>query len=221
MAVVLIKSLQQGASMKTLSPVIISILLLFSLIACETTPPVPAPEEEFATAKRLRTRIETLGFAQYNQTEYAAGETTYKQGETSFNKDNAVAKKSFDSAIVSYRTVIRSGVEARLKANESDIDPVIARADGIKTSVAAPEKYNAAKDTLEKARSLANEDNWEEADQLFQSAKKQYEEAFTEAEQKRVRAQEAMNTSQQTKTEIENAADAGTQPPAIQPPAVQ
>lgn len=201
--------------MKTL-PIIISILLLFSLIACETTPPVPAPEEEYATAKRLRTRIETLGFAQYNQTEFSAGETVYKTGEETFNKDNAVSKKSFDAAIESYRTVIRSGVEARLRANESDIDPVIARADGIKTSVASPEKYAAAKDTLEKARSLANEDNWEEADQLFASAKKQYEEAFNEAEQKRARAQDSMNTSQQTKTEIENAADTSMQPPAVQ-----
>jgi tetratricopeptide (TPR) repeat protein len=182
---------EEGALMKTVIRMSISILAILFLFSCASGPDAnkTVPQAEYEQAQKLRARIVALKFAQYAPDDFNTGETDFKAGEANYKKDNAAAKASFDSAIVSYRKVIRKGVQLRSKQSEDDIQIWVRKSDEIKASVAAGAEYKDAAETYKKAQALAAEDNWEEAEPLFQEAKAKYQKVFDITFEKKNKAQ--------------------------------
>ena len=88
-------------------------IILLILGACASTPEtdttVPAPEQELAEAKSLKSRVDKFGLGDYAAQAYAQAEQDLKDGEAAYNKDNTKAKASLDAAITGYNTVLSEG----------------------------------------------------------------------------------------------------------------
>jgi hypothetical protein len=170
-------------------------LLIFSFSACVSTPPVAKPESEYNQAKKMKATISTYGFDTAAPDDFKAGEDKYKAGEGTYDKDNAASKAAFDEAIVNYKKVIHAGIAASMKNKEGDIDNAAKMADDIKANVATPTEYNNAKASYDKAKTLAADDNWDEAAPLLDQAKSQYEDAYNKSKEKKGKAEQAMDAS--------------------------
>jgi hypothetical protein len=194
-------------------------LLLVFLIGCPSTPPVKAPSDEYDQAKKLKSMITKFGFDSYAPEDFKAGEEQYAAGEANYDKDNAASKTAFDSAITSYKKVMRAGIASRMKDEQNAIDEAAKKADEIKANVATPDEYNAAKATYQKAIDAANADDWENASTLFGQAKSQYEDAYNKSSQKKTKAEDAMDKAKSSidavasqAEELDNEGSAGTNP---------
>ncbi|MBN1523136.1 MAG: hypothetical protein JW904_01530 [Spirochaetales bacterium] len=198
--------------MKTKISIIISTFILIFMFACETTPPVPAPETELASAQKLKKRIDAFGFKEYDEAAYATAEENLQKGEAEYTKNNAASKEALDISVESYRTVLRKGIEARRKHNEGEIDPIIVKADTIKANVAVADKYTAAQESYIKAKQFAEEENWEEADVMYTQARNQYQAALSEAESKMNKADSAMKASDAAKEDLEKSVNESDEP---------
>jgi hypothetical protein len=167
---------------------LLSIALLF-FSGCPTFDPLKdLPQTEYDTAQKYRARIEKFHFDQYAPDQFQAAESAFKSGEGNMKKDNLAAKKSLDEANADYKVVMQKGIAAARKIEDEQISAVREKADGIKASVAAETEYNAAKDAYDQAAKLADEENWEEAQPLFQAAKQKYESAYETAKAKKEKA---------------------------------
>jgi tetratricopeptide (TPR) repeat protein len=185
--------------MKTRIVFSLAALLLLALFGCPSGPTTTAekPESEYNTAKKLKNKITVFGFDAFAPDEFNAGNAKFKEGEDAYEKDNAVSKAAFDEAIVNYKNVLHAGIEAKTREKQDEIDPVARKAEEIKANVATPDEYTKAKEAYDRAMELAKEDNWDEAEPMFNDAKTLYEDAYTKSKGKKDRATDAMETSKQ------------------------
>ncbi|MBN2353617.1 MAG: hypothetical protein JXD23_13675 [Spirochaetales bacterium] len=182
---------------------LLSIALLF-FSGCPTIDPLKdLPQTEYDQAQKYRARIAKYHFDQYAPDEFQSAENSFKDGEGNMKKDNLAAKKSLDEANADYKVVMQKGIAAARKVEDDQISAVREKADEIKAPVAAAAEYKDAKDTYDKAAELADAENWEEAQPLFQEAKRKYETAYETAKTKKEKADAQFEKTQKAKDALD------------------
>lgn len=179
--------------MKRSLPIIIAAVAL--LAACATAPePVEPPDDEYETARSLRSQIEDFDLAQYAQGEFEAGEEQFVAGEAAYEtEDFAAAEGAFNLAIDSYTSVVRAGFRAIASARREEATAERTRAEEVRAEVAVAEQYEAALAVYEQAVAAEEAGNDQEAAELYENAVTLFGEAFLAASEKRRQALDALS----------------------------
>lgn len=174
-------------------PIIIAVVAL--LAACASAPePVDPPDDEYETARSLRSQIQDFDLAQYARTEFESGEEQFLAGEAAYEtEDFASAEGAFNLAIDSYTTVIRTGFRAVATARREEAAAERARAEEVRAEVAVAEQYEEALAVYEQAVAAEEAGNDQEAAELYENAVALFGEAFLAASEKRQQALEALS----------------------------
>jgi hypothetical protein len=191
--------------------------------SCASTPPkapepepepkavqaVPAPEAELAKAKELKDRADTYDLGQYAPEEYAAAVKDLAAGEAAYGKDNAAAKKSLDKAVAGFTAVIAKGGAVLVDRIQLESESSKKAADAVKAAVAVKDEYAAALALYNAGLAAKKAGDLEKAGSDFAAARDGFDGAAVTARDKRERALQAMQETEDALAASEqNAADA-------------
>ena len=204
--------------------VILAIGIVLALASCATAPeaeekveePAPParstvglPEQEYAQAKELKSKIDRYGLGSYAAEEYAQAEAKMAEAEKAYQKDNAAAKKALDEAIRGYNAVVDKGFPLLADDRRKQAESAMAQADSIKAARAAPDLYARAKARYDEAEAARKAGDFEKAVAAFDEARRLFEEAYVQAKAKKDRAEQSMRSTQEGLKDAEQRARAG------------
>jgi hypothetical protein len=172
-------------------------------------PVVPAPEAELAKAKELKDRADAYDLGQYAPEEYAAAVKDLAAGEAAYGKDNAAAKKSLDKAVAGFTDVIAKGGAVLVDRIQFESESSKQAADEVKASVAVKDEYAAALALYNGALAAKSAGDLEKAGSDFAAARDSFDAVAATARDKREKALQAMQqTDDALAASEQNAADA-------------
>jgi tetratricopeptide (TPR) repeat protein len=172
----------------------IVIIVIALLGACATAPePVQPPDEEYDTAKTLRSQIQEFELAQYARSEFDAGEEQFAAGEVAYETEEyETAGEAFNLAIDSYTIVIRDGFRAIAGARREEATAQRQLADEVRGQVALADEYNAALDVFTEAVAAEEAGEDQRAAELFENAALLFADVYQQATEKRRQALDAL-----------------------------
>ncbi len=198
---------------------------LFLFISCASTPPqqpkpaapqapaaqpaTGAPDTELTQAKGLQQRVDALGLGAYDPDDYAAANKDLQAGQDTYGKDNDASRKSLQSAIAEYNSVISKGGPLYLAKVQAQAEASKKAADDLKASVAVKDDYATANDSYTKALQEKDAGDIENAGKDFGQARDGFDAVAKVAQQKKDAAVQALQNAQQDNTVSQkNAQDA-------------
>jgi hypothetical protein len=211
--------------MKKAIPWAVLATALFLAVSCASTPPekpkepetpqvkvepqkpaVSAPEAELAKAKELKQRADKYSLGEYAPVEYAAAVKDLEAGESAYGKDNAASKKSLDSAIDGFTTVISKGGGILVDKIQQQSAASKKAADDIKANVAVKDEYAKALEVYNLAIKEKAVGDLEQAGSDFAQAQDMFDAVYGQARDKRENALQAMKEAEQLQAESEQKA---------------
>lgn len=192
---------------------IVAIFLIFG--SCATAPKVEEdtktalPETEYTRANKLKEQADKYTLADYAPDEYSQAEQKLKEGKATYKTDNASSKKSLDEAIVDYEAVMAKGFPLLTEKKQEDTEAIVKQAEGIKAQAAMKEEYEAARTKYDQALAAQNAGEYEQAVALFDEAKLLFQDLYEKTKAKKVKAEQAMGSSEESIKEFEEQARAG------------
>ena len=195
------------------SATIFAIFLIFS--SCATTPKIEEdtravlPETEYTRANKLKAQVDKYTLADYAPDEYRQAEQKLKEGKATYKTDNASSKKALDEAIAGYEAVMAKGFPLLTEKKQEDTEAIVKQAEGIKAQVAMKEEYEAARTKYDQALAAQNAGEYEQAVALFDEAKLLFQDLYGKTKEKKERAEQAMNSSEESIKDFEEQARAG------------
>jgi len=208
--------------------VVLSVAVVLALAACATAPeteepveqpveqPAPPPkktaglpEQEYAQAKELKSKVDLYGLGSYAPEEYAQAEARLAEAEKAYQKDNAAAKKALDEAIRGYNAVIDKGFPRLAEDKSKQADAAMAQADSIKAARAVPDAYARAKARYDEAAAARRGGNYEKAVAAYEEAERLFLDAYAQAKAKKDRAEQSMRSTQEGLRDAEERAKSG------------
>ena len=204
--------------------VVLAVGVVLVLASCATAPepqeqaekPAPPakgavalPEQEYAQAKELKSKIDRYGLGTYAPEEYAQAEAKMADAEKAYQKDNAAAKKALDEAIRGYNAVVSKGFPLLAEDRRKQAESAMGQADSVKASRAVPAAYARAKAKYDEGVAARDAGEFEKAVAAFDEARRLFEDAYMQAKAKKERAEQSMRSTQEGLTDAEQRARAG------------
>jgi uncharacterized protein YozE (UPF0346 family) len=165
-----------------------------------------APESDLKEAKELREKIAEYDLARYAQDDFDRAELSFEEGEAQFNKDNDKSRKALKDAIAGYKAVIEKGFPAMLDDKIYVVEQIKTEAEDIKAPVALEDEYESANDVYEDALKRKDKRDYEEASELLDRAKDQFQNVYDVTLAKMEKAEENLAEAQAQLEELEAAA---------------
>lgn len=169
-----------------------TLICVLFLAACASL-----PEEEYNQAKANRGTIEKHHLNTYFPDEYAKAEQNFAEGEKNYDKDNAKAKKEFDSANAIYQQIIHDAYPMYVDSEKTNVTSERDKAVGIKADVAVKDDFAKADEEYQQAIALSKEGKYEEALVHLDKAKTLFEGAYKVAKEKHDNAQQSIDSAQE------------------------
>ena len=190
-----------------LSGVLAFSVLLFSCQTAPEAPPeeepapepapteeekAPLPEEQRTRATELRDLIAQYELSRFAEDAYAEGQEAFEQAEEAYGEDNEQAAARYETAINRYEDVVETGASELQSRWENRIAELNSEAQELKAPRALPSDYEQARTTLEEARSALEDEEYNQAANLYVSAYERHQTVVNRTREKRQRALEAL-----------------------------
>jgi tetratricopeptide (TPR) repeat protein len=172
--------------------ILYSLVCVLFLAACASL-----PEEEYKQAQENREVIAKRELNTYFPDEYTKAEADYAQGEQNYDKDNAKAKKAFDSANALYQQIIHDAYPLYVDSESTNVNSSRDKAKEIKADVAVKDDFTKADEEYQQALSLSKEGKYEEALVHLDQAKTLFEGAYSAAKEKHDKARSSIDSAQE------------------------
>ena len=170
---------------------------------------VGLPEQEYAQAKELKTKVDRYGLGSYVPEEYEQAEASLADAEKAYQKDNVAAKRALDEAIRGYNAVMTKGFPLLVDDRRREADAAMAQADSIKAQRSVPDAYARAKAKYDEAVAAREAGDFEKAAAAFEEARRLFQDAHMQAKAKKDRAEQSMRSTQEGLQDAEQRARAG------------
>jgi tetratricopeptide (TPR) repeat protein len=171
--------------------ILYTLVCVLFLAACASL-----PEQEYNQAKENREIIAKHNLNTYFPDEYTKAESDFSQGEQNYDKDNAKAKKDFDSANALYQQIIHDAYPLYVDSEKTGVDSEREKAVDIKANVAVKDDFAKADEEYQTALSLSKEGKYEEALDHLNQAKTLFEGAYNAAKEKHDKARNSIDSAQ-------------------------
>lgn len=168
--------------------------------------PEPTPETETAVpveteaaaphraeATRLRSIVERNDFGKEAPEEYAAAETAFTAAEEAYGDAPDQAIPLFNDAADGYRAVIARGSSMKAERVRAEVHAERDQAREVRAEVAQRARYEQAEQDLERAETLLEEAEYEDAFVAFEDARGGFSAAYVAAREQRDRARRQLD----------------------------
>lgn len=177
---------------------LVQIILLITVSSC-----VSLPQAEFDKAIEYKTKTVLYHTKTYAPEEYSKAEQAFTGASNYFNNTkNRKAKKGLVQANELFVSAIEKGLPLYADDLETTSLSNIERAKKIKAEVAVKSEFEKANDLLNEARNAEKHKHFEKAIGLYRQAIEKFQSATTLAEEKKVRAEAAIDG---TETQLQKA----------------
>ena len=171
--------------------------------AVPAPPTVPRPDAERARAQELRSTILDYELASFAPQDFQAAEALFAAAEAAYDRDNAVAKRSYDEAIARYTVVIEQGVTTVVQRKRAEVQQARQQADSIRSRVTQASSYDRAVTDAAAAESHLTAERYLEAVSSFDQARDGFLASYRAANETRERARRAIESADSALTGAE------------------
>ncbi len=174
-------------------------------------PAAGAPDAELAKAKELQQTVDTYRLGTYAPDDYAAAKSSLKSGQETYGTDNAASKLALDKSIASFNAVIEKGGPALIGEARKKSAAARKTADDLKASVALKDEYAQAKEVYDRAEKESAAGDFISGFKDYARAGDMFASVAAAAKDKRDKAKQALNQTNQAMTVSEKNAAAAQQ----------